>query len=98
MNPLLINGVGAAAALCSMASFVPQIAKIVREGDASGISVRMYLVTVLGFALWAAYGVMLGRWPLIVANLISLALAALILVLKFVFSRGAAGPEVHPPQ
>ena len=38
--------VGTVAALCSMSSFGPQIAKIWRERDASTVSLRMYLVTV----------------------------------------------------
>jgi hypothetical protein len=38
--------VGTVAALCSMTSFAPQIAKIWRDRDASEISLSMYLVTV----------------------------------------------------
>ena len=57
------NVVGVAAAACSMISFVPQILKILREHDASSVSVRMYLVTVTGFACWIVYGVLIGSWP-----------------------------------
>lgn len=42
----------------------------------------MYAVTVLGFALWTAYGVMLGQWPLIFTNSICLMLSAFILLMK----------------
>jgi MtN3 and saliva related transmembrane protein len=42
----------------------------------------MYVVTVIGFALWSTYGVLLKSWPLIGSNLVCLALAGLILVLK----------------
>jgi MtN3 and saliva related transmembrane protein len=79
--------IGAGAALCSMTSFVPQIAKIVRERDAESVSLRMYAVTVTGFALWMAYGVMIEGWPLVVANAVCLILSATILVLKWRFSR-----------
>lgn len=51
---LIANIVGTGAALCSMTSFVPQIIKIVRERDAASVSLRMYAVTVTGFALWIA--------------------------------------------
>ena len=87
MNPLLVNGLGVAAALCSMASFVPQVVKIAREKDASSVSLRMYVVTVIGFALWAGYGVLLGSWPLVGSNLISLALSAAVLILKLRFDQ-----------
>jgi MtN3 and saliva related transmembrane protein len=84
-----INAVGVSAAICSMGSFVPQAVKIFREHDASAVSVRMYVVTVIGFALWSFYGVLLKSWPLAGSNLVSLSLAALILMLKLRYSRHA---------
>ena len=80
--------VGTGAALCSMTSFVPQIAKIVRERDASSVSLRMYAVTVTGFSLWIVYGLMIGSWPIAASNVVCLALSATILALKWRFSRG----------
>jgi MtN3 and saliva related transmembrane protein len=91
MASLLITVVGSGAALCSMSSFAPQALKIQRERDASSVSLRMYLVTVAGFALWVAYGVMLGSWPLVGSNLVCLALAAWILTLKFRFASREKG-------
>jgi MtN3 and saliva related transmembrane protein len=90
MAPVLITAVGSAAALCSMASFAPQVLKIWREKDASGVSVNMYVVTVIGFALWIAYGGALRSWPLIASNGVSLALAAVVLLLKLRY-RGRPG-------
>jgi len=78
-----VNAVGVTAAICSMTSFMPQIAKILREHDASAVSLRMYLVTVAGFICWIAYGLAAGSWPVAVSNLINLALSATILVLKW---------------
>jgi MtN3 and saliva related transmembrane protein len=88
MNPLLINAIGAGAAVCSMTSFAPQLARIWRERDASAVSLRMYIVTVAGFALWTAYGVFIGRWPLVAANTVCLLMAGAVLVLKLKFDRG----------
>jgi MtN3 and saliva related transmembrane protein len=92
-SQIVINVVGAAAAACSMASFVPQAVKIVREHDASSVSTRMYAVTVVGFALWSTYGVLLQSWPLVGSNLVSLSLASLILVLKFRYPKISAAPK-----
>jgi MtN3 and saliva related transmembrane protein len=78
-----VNAIGVAAAVCSMASFTPQIVKIVRKHDASAVSLRMYLVTVTGFACWIAYGVAAGSWPVAASNVINLLLAGTILVLKW---------------
>lgn len=93
MSDLLINGVGVAAACLSMASFTPQIAKIIREQDASGVSIRMYLVTVTGFAVWIAYGLLIGSWPVAGSNLINLGLSGAILVLKWRLD----GPKLTAP-
>jgi MtN3 and saliva related transmembrane protein len=84
---LLIDGLGSAAALCSMVSFAPQLIKIWREKDASSVSLRMYLVTVTGFALWLAYGVAIGRWPVAVSNAVCLMMSGAVLVLKLRFGR-----------
>jgi MtN3 and saliva related transmembrane protein len=46
----------------------------------------MDAVTVTGFSLWTAYGLMIGSWPVAAANIVCLALAATILALKWRFS------------
>jgi len=83
---LAANIVGTGAALCSMTSFGPQILKIWRERDASSVSLRMYLVTVTGFGLWIAYGWLIGSWPVAASNIVCLAMAGAVLVLKWRFS------------
>ena len=82
ISEILINAIGIAAAFCSMASFIPQAFKIIKKRDASSVSFRMYVVTVIGFSLWTIYGVFLMSWPLIGSNAISLLLSGWILVLK----------------
>nr|WP_231378973.1 SemiSWEET transporter [Brevundimonas sp. BAL450] len=84
----MINVIGTGAALCTITSFVPQIIKIIRERDASSVSLRMYALTVCAFSLWTIYGVMLGAWPLVAANSISLTLAVTALVCKWRFRDG----------
>jgi MtN3 and saliva related transmembrane protein len=76
------NIVGSLATICSTTSFVPQAWKVIRTRDTSAISKRMYAITVTGFSLWLAYGLLLGQWPLIVTNGICLALSAFIFVMK----------------
>lgn len=86
----LINTFGVAAGLCSMASFVPQIFKIVRERDASGVSLRMYAVTTVGFVCWTTYGWLSGSWPVTLANAVCLLLVLAILALRLRFGGGHA--------
>ncbi|MDR9762862.1 PQ-loop domain-containing transporter [Rhizobium redzepovicii] len=56
--------VGYLASVCSVCSFVPQVWKVVRTGDTEAISARMYCLTVTGFVLWTAFGVMRAEWPI----------------------------------
>ena len=88
MSNLLANVVGTGAAICSMTSFVPQIAKIWQEKDASSVSLRMYVVTVTGFLLWTTYGVLIDSWPIIGSNAVALMMAATVLGLKWRFDSG----------
>ena len=74
-----VTVVGYLAALCSMTSFTPQAWKVIRTRDTSGISTPMYAVTVV--ALWLAFGVLKGEWPIMVTNAVCLILAAFILVM-----------------
>jgi MtN3 and saliva related transmembrane protein len=83
--PFVAVAVGTLAALCSMSSFVPQILKIWRERDASSVSFRMYAVTVTGFTLWTAYGLLIRSWPVVGSNVVCLLLSATILALKWRF-------------
>lgn len=90
MNLSAADLIGTAAAVCSMGSFVPQIIKIWRERDASSVSLRMYVVTVTGFILWTAYGVLIQSWPVTGANAVCLTFAAVVLALKWRFRDRAA--------
>jgi MtN3 and saliva related transmembrane protein len=80
--------IGTLAALLSIGSFAPQILKTWRERDASAVSLRMYVVTVTGFACWLAYGVMIKAWPVVASNLACLLMSGAMLALKLRFSRG----------
>jgi len=88
MNTLsLIDSLGYLAATLTTASFVPQALLTFRTRDVSGISLGMYSAFTLGLALWLGYGVLLGAWPVIVANAITLALAGGILAMKISLGR-----------
>ena len=78
---------GYLAAALTTGSFVPQALHTLRTRDVSGISLAMYGTFTAGVALWLAYGLALGEWPIVVANAVTLALAATILVTKIVVER-----------
>jgi MtN3 and saliva related transmembrane protein len=76
--------VGYSAAILTTVAFVPQALKSWQTRDLSGVSLPMYSLFTLGVALWLAYGIILGEWPIIVANTITLALSGAVLALKVI--------------
>ncbi|WP_309639275.1 SemiSWEET transporter [Methylibium sp.] len=74
--------IGYAAAALTTAAFVPQAWLSWRSRDLSGVSLGMYGVFTLGVALWLLYGLLLGAWPIVWANAITLGLALFIVLLK----------------
>jgi len=78
----LTDWIGYAAASLTTASFVPQALLTLRTRDVSGISLGMYSAFTLGTALWLLYGWRLEQWPIVVANALTLGLAAVILYTK----------------
>ena len=83
--------IGSTAALLTTMSFVPQAWKTWRTRDVSGISLLMYSAFTLGVALWLVYGWLLGAWPIIIANAVTLSLALGILGMKLHFGRIESG-------
>ena len=78
----LTNMIGSAAAVLTTLAFIPQAYQSYKTRDLSGISLPMYSAFTLGVALWLVYGVLKQDWPIIIANMITLGLSLLILLLK----------------
>ncbi len=74
--------IGYCAAILTTGSFVPQAWHTFSTRDVSGISLGMYSVFTVGVACWLVYGLLLGAWPVVIANAVTLLLAAAILVMK----------------
>lgn len=89
----MTDWLGYVAAVFTTAAFLPQAWLTFRTRNVSGISVGMYSVFTLGVALWLAYGVMMQAWPIIVANLVTLVLAACILMMKLLIDARQRGPR-----
>ena len=74
--------IGAIAACLTTFSFVPQVVKVIKTKDTSGISLLMYLMSCLGIFLWMVHGLMIKDSALFYANLVTFILALIILVYK----------------
>ena len=76
---------GLVAGLFTTIAFVPQVIKTWKSKHANDISLAMFSIFSSGVALWIVYGVMIGSLPVILAKVVTLALALTILALKLRF-------------
>ena len=82
MDPFVIKLIGFAAATCTTVAYAPQAIKVWKTRSTGDISLGMFLVMVLGLALWLIYGLLSGDAPLVAANAVTIVLAGSILVMK----------------
>jgi MtN3 and saliva related transmembrane protein len=73
--------IGFIAALCTTASYFPQLKKCWMTKSAGDLSLKTFLVLAVGVGLWAVYGIMRADWIIILANGVSL--CALLGILYF---------------
>jgi MtN3 and saliva related transmembrane protein len=77
--------VGTIAAVCTTASFIPQIVKIRKQGG-EDLSYSMLLLYLAGVLLWLVYGLLLHAAAVIWANTFTSFLVIVALVLKLTYS------------
>ena len=66
-------------------AFLPQVLKVWITKSTKDISLIMFVIFTIGVMLWLIYGVIIGNFSLIIANAITLALSASILLAKLIF-------------
>ncbi len=81
----LIDWIGSVAAISTTAAFIPQVWQVWRTRDTKAIALGMYSTFTFGVAMWLVYGVLLGSWPIIIANSITFILAGAVLLMKLRF-------------
>ena len=69
-----------------------QIRHMVAIGSSAGISIPYLAVLVIGFALWFAYGIALGNWAIIVANLAGVSASATAVAVTIYWRRHGDAP------
>jgi len=74
--------IGYVAGTLTTISFIPQAWLSWKTRHTAGLSLGMYTIFALGVALWLGYGLLIGAWPVIVSNSITLVLALFILGIR----------------
>jgi MtN3 and saliva related transmembrane protein len=78
----LVDAIGYAAGTLATLAFVPQVVKTWRTKSVDDLSFVMLATFTTGVALWLVYGVMVGSWPIVIANAVTLGLNVVLVVLK----------------
>ena len=88
--------IGSIAAILTTFAFLPQVFRVVKTKDTESIALGMYVMQVIGIALWLAHGIRIGDLPLVLANSVSFLLSGIILFYKFFQMFGVPCPPPAP--
>lgn len=75
----IVSGI---AAILTTVAFIPQAYKIIHSRETAGVSLWMHVTFAIGVAFWFALGIMLWNWPMMIGNLVTFALAVVIVIMK----------------
>lgn len=89
MSPAAVETIGGIAAALTTLAFFPQAVRTIRTRETAGLSAGTYLLFSTGIAIWLVYGLLIGSWPLIVANAITL--IPQLAILGILLSKRTAG-------
>ncbi len=74
--------IGTIAGILSTLSFLPQAIKVWHTKSTHDLSLEMYVLYTAALLLWGVYGGMIGSWPLVTTEIVTLVLSVYILVMK----------------
>lgn len=74
--------IGLVAGLLTTSAFVPQAIQTWRTRSARDVNRGLLVLLVVGNSLWFTYGVLMGSWGLVAANIVTVPLCVLILWVK----------------
>lgn len=82
MPPWMIDAIGTVAAVLGTICWLPQAVRTIRTRQTSGLSLWSNLLLLSTVTLWFFYGLAIGAWPLVAANIVSIILVGVIVVMK----------------
>lgn len=81
----MVEYVGYFAAILGTFCWQPQTLKTWRSRETRDLSLWGNLLILATVTLWLIYGIMLGAWPLIIANIISILFVGAIVTAKLIY-------------
>ncbi len=77
-----VTTLGIFAGVLSTLAYLPQVIKTWKSKSAEDLSWSMLITLCCGITLWLIYGIIIHDFPIIIANIVTFSLAAIILALK----------------
>ena len=87
MFTLNIEFFGYFAAILTTLAFLPQLIKTLKTKKAEDVSLITLIMFLTGVMSWIIYGYKISSTPILIANIITFILNALILIFKITFSK-----------
>jgi MtN3 and saliva related transmembrane protein len=82
-----IEIIGIAAGICTSASLLPQLIKILKEKKAEDISLFYLIILLVGLSLWIWYGILREDIPIIATNCFSVLVNVTVMVLSIKYKQ-----------
>lgn len=82
MPSWIIDTVGTVAAILGTICWLPQAVRTIRTRETKDLSLWSNLLLLATVTLWFLYGLAIGAWPLVAANIVSIILVGIIVVMK----------------
>jgi MtN3 and saliva related transmembrane protein len=92
MEENFVTTIGLVAGALTTIAYVPQLLKTWRSKSAQDLSWSMLITLCVGIVLWLVYGIYAQDVPVIAANVVTLLLSSIILILKIKYEFKAS-PE-----
>lgn len=83
MEEQWVTLIGLFAAVLTTFAFLPQFLKAWRTKSTKDLSKTTFMIFWAGVLCWLVYGLLIGNFPMIAANAVTILLASGILILKF---------------
>jgi len=84
---MLIKTMGFLAGILTTFSFLPQVIKTYQTKRADDFNLAFMLMFTVGLIFWNIYGIMIGEWPIIAANSVTLVLNFILLGMKIKYNK-----------
>ncbi|MCF6234726.1 MAG: SemiSWEET transporter [Rhodobacteraceae bacterium] len=81
----MVDYIGYLAAILGTICWLPQTLKTWRTKETKDLSLWANLLILATVMLWLIYGILLGAWPLIVANIVSILFVGAIVTAKLIY-------------